>query len=86
MKRNSCGKSLEIARMARDTMGGNGISDEYGVAPIWSIWVVNTYEGTHDIHMYCPGPRRPALPHSPTDGRGRCQRRGQQYPPWYHRS
>src|SRR5574338_250302 len=51
MKRNSCGKALEIARMARDMMGGNGISDEFGVVRhLLNLEVVNTYEGTHDIH------------------------------------
>lgn len=53
LKRNSCGKSLAIARMARDMMGGNGISDEYGVARhMVNLEVVNTYEGTHDIHAW----------------------------------
>ena len=56
MKRNSCGKSLEIARLARDMMGGNGISDEYGVARhLVNLEVVNTYEGTHDIHALILG-------------------------------
>ncbi|MCD6733872.1 MAG: acyl-CoA dehydrogenase [Burkholderiaceae bacterium] len=56
MKRNSCGKSLEIARMARDMMGGNGISDEFGVARhLVNLEVVNTYEGTHDIHALILG-------------------------------
>jgi glutaryl-CoA dehydrogenase len=56
LKRNSCGKSLDIARMARDMMGGNGISDEYGVARhLVNLEVVNTYEGTHDIHALILG-------------------------------
>jgi len=56
VKRNSCGKSLEIARMARDMLGGNGISDEYGVARhLVNLEVVNTYEGTHDIHALILG-------------------------------
>ncbi|MFZ6843692.1 acyl-CoA dehydrogenase [Undibacterium sp. RuTC16W] len=56
MKRNSCGKSLDIARMARDMLGGNGISDEYGVARhLVNLEVVNTYEGTHDIHALILG-------------------------------
>jgi glutaryl-CoA dehydrogenase len=56
MKRNSCGKSLEIARMARDMLGGNGISDEYGVIRhMVNLEVVNTYEGTHDIHALILG-------------------------------
>jgi glutaryl-CoA dehydrogenase len=55
-KRNNCGKALEIARMARDMMGGNGISDEYGVARhLVNLEVVNTYEGTHDIHALILG-------------------------------
>jgi glutaryl-CoA dehydrogenase len=56
MKRNSCGKSLEIARMARDMLGGNGISDEFGVVRhMVNLEVVNTYEGTHDIHALILG-------------------------------
>ncbi|MFT0212215.1 acyl-CoA dehydrogenase [Pseudomonas sp. F1_0610] len=56
MKRNSCGKALEIARLARDMLGGNGISDEYGIARhLVNLEVVNTYEGTHDIHALILG-------------------------------
>ena len=56
MKRNSCGKALDIARMARDMLGGNGISDEYGVIRhMVNLEVVNTYEGTHDIHALILG-------------------------------
>jgi glutaryl-CoA dehydrogenase len=56
MKRNSCGKALDIARLARDMMGGNGISAEYGVARhLVNLEVVNTYEGTHDIHALILG-------------------------------
>ncbi len=56
MKRNSCGKSLDVARLARDMHGGNGISDEYGVARhMLNLEVVNTYEGTHDIHALILG-------------------------------
>ncbi len=56
MKRNSCGKALEIARTARDMLGGNGISDEYGVVRhMLNLEVVNTYEGTHDIHALILG-------------------------------
>ena len=56
MKRNSCGKALDIARLARDMMGGNGISDEYGVARhLVNLEVVNTYEGTHDVHALILG-------------------------------
>jgi glutaryl-CoA dehydrogenase len=56
LKRNSCGKALDIARMSRDMMGGNGISDEFGVARhLVNLEVVNTYEGTHDIHALILG-------------------------------
>jgi glutaryl-CoA dehydrogenase len=56
MKRNSCGKALEIARTARDMLGGNGISDEFGIARhLVNLEVVNTYEGTHDIHALILG-------------------------------
>lgn len=56
IKRNNCGKALEIARVARDMMGGNGISDEFGVARhLVNLEVVNTYEGTHDIHALILG-------------------------------
>ena len=56
MKRNSCGKALDIARTARDMLGGNGISDEYGVVRhMLNLEVVNTYEGTHDIHALILG-------------------------------
>ncbi|MEF9995969.1 MAG: acyl-CoA dehydrogenase [Burkholderiaceae bacterium] len=56
MKRNSCGKSLAIARAARDMLGGNGISDEFGIARhLVNLEVVNTYEGTHDIHALILG-------------------------------
>jgi glutaryl-CoA dehydrogenase len=56
MKRNSCGKSLDIARVARDMLGGNGISDEFGIARhLVNLEVVNTYEGTHDVHALILG-------------------------------
>ncbi|MCW7541050.1 acyl-CoA dehydrogenase [Aquabacterium sp. A7-Y] len=56
MKRNSCGKALDIARVARDMHGGNGISDEYGVIRhVVNLEVVNTYEGTHDVHALILG-------------------------------
>jgi glutaryl-CoA dehydrogenase len=56
MKRNSCGKALDIARTARDMHGGNGISDEYGVIRhMVNLEAVNTYEGTHDIHALILG-------------------------------
>lgn len=56
MKRNNCGKALDIARMARDMHGGNGISDEYHVIRhMMNLEAVNTYEGTHDIHALILG-------------------------------
>ncbi|MFZ4125583.1 MAG: acyl-CoA dehydrogenase [Rickettsiales bacterium] len=56
VKRNSCGKSLEIARTARDMLGGNGISDEYHVMRhMCNLEAVNTYEGTHDVHALILG-------------------------------
>ena len=56
VKRNNCGKALEIARVARDMLGGNGITDEFGVMRhMVNLEVVNTYEGTHDIHALILG-------------------------------
>jgi len=56
IKRNSCGKSLDIARQARDMLGGNGISDEYPIMRhMVNLETVNTYEGTHDIHALILG-------------------------------
>lgn len=56
IKRNNCGKSLDIARLARDMHGGNGISDEYGVIRhMVNLETVNTYEGTHDVHALILG-------------------------------
>jgi glutaryl-CoA dehydrogenase len=56
MKRNSCGQALNIARTARDMLGANGISDEFGVARhLVNLEVVNTYEGTHDVHALILG-------------------------------
>lgn len=56
IKRNNCGKALDIARLARDMLGGNGISDEFGIARhLVNLEVVNTYEGTHDIHALILG-------------------------------
>ncbi|HEY2336126.1 MAG TPA: acyl-CoA dehydrogenase [Burkholderiales bacterium] len=56
LKRNSCGKALYIARTARDMLGGNGISDEFGVIRhLVNLEVVNTYEGTHDVHALILG-------------------------------
>lgn len=56
IKRNSCGKALDIARLARDIHGGNGISDEFHVIRhVMNLEAVNTYEGTHDIHALILG-------------------------------
>ncbi len=56
LKRNNCGKSLDIARMARDMHGGNGIADEYHVIRhVMNLETVNTYEGTHDVHALILG-------------------------------
>jgi len=56
LKRNNCGKSLDIARVSRDMHGGNGISDEYGVIRhVMNLEAVNTYEGTHDVHALILG-------------------------------
>ena len=56
MKRNNCGKALDVARVARDMHGGNGISDEYHVIRhVMNLETVNTYEGTHDIHALILG-------------------------------
>lgn len=56
LKRNNCGKALDIARQARDMLGGNGISDEYHIIRhVMNLEAVNTYEGTHDIHALIVG-------------------------------
>jgi glutaryl-CoA dehydrogenase len=56
LKRNNCGKALDIARQARDVHGGNGISDEYHVIRhMVNLETVNTYEGTHDVHALILG-------------------------------
>ncbi|MEQ9125813.1 MAG: acyl-CoA dehydrogenase family protein, partial [Alphaproteobacteria bacterium] len=56
IKRNNCGKALDIARVARDMHGGNGVSDEYHVIRhMMNLEAVNTYEGTHDIHALILG-------------------------------
>jgi glutaryl-CoA dehydrogenase len=56
IKRNACGKALDIARVARDMHGGNGISDEFHVIRhVMNLEAVNTYEGTHDIHALILG-------------------------------
>ena len=63
IKRNSCGKALDIARMARDMLGGNGISDEYHVMRhMNNLEAVNTYEGTHDIHALILGREITGIP------------------------
>ncbi len=63
IKRNSCGKALESARKARDMLGGNGISDEYPVMRhMMNLEVVNTYEGTHDIHALILGRSQTGIP------------------------
>jgi glutaryl-CoA dehydrogenase len=63
MKRNSCGKALEIARMARDMHGGNGIVDEFQVIRhMVNLETVNTYEGTHDIHALILGRAQTGIP------------------------
>ena len=56
MKRNNCGKALDIARVSRDMHGGNGIVDEYHVIRhVMNLETVNTYEGTHDVHALILG-------------------------------
>jgi glutaryl-CoA dehydrogenase len=63
LKRNSCGKALDVARAARDMLGGNGISDEFGVIRhLVNLEVVNTYEGTHDIHALILGRAQTGIP------------------------
>lgn len=63
LKRNSCGKALEVARAARDMLGGNGISDEYAVIRhMVNLEAVNTYEGTHDVHALILGRAQTGLP------------------------
>jgi len=63
LKRNNCGKALEIARQCRDMLGGNGISDEYHIIRhVMNLEAVNTYEGTHDIHALILGRGITGLP------------------------
>jgi len=63
LKRNSCGKALAIARDARDMLGGNGIVDEFGVIRhLVNLEVVNTYEGTHDVHALILGRAQTGIP------------------------
>ena len=63
LKRNNCGKALDIARMARDMHGGNGVSDEYHVIRhCMNLEAVNTYEGTHDVHALILGRAQTGIP------------------------
>lgn len=63
MKRNNCGKALDIARVARDMHGGNGVSDEYHVIRhAMNLEAVNTYEGTHDVHALILGRAQTGIP------------------------
>ncbi|MGZ8264411.1 MAG: acyl-CoA dehydrogenase [Burkholderiales bacterium] len=63
LKRNSCGKALDIARAARDMHGGNGIADEFHVIRhVMNLEAVNTYEGTHDIHALILGRSQTGIP------------------------
>jgi glutaryl-CoA dehydrogenase len=63
LKRNNCGKSLDIARLARDMHGGNGIHDEFHVIRhVMNLETVNTYEGTHDIHALILGRAQTGIP------------------------
>lgn len=63
IKRNNCGKALEVARTARDMLGGNGISDEYHVMRhMMNLEAVNTYEGTHDVHALILGRAMTGIP------------------------
>ncbi len=63
LKRNACGKSLDIARVARDMHGGNGIADEFHVIRhLMNLEAVNTYEGTHDIHALILGRAQTGIP------------------------
>ncbi|HEV8519660.1 MAG TPA: acyl-CoA dehydrogenase family protein, partial [Burkholderiales bacterium] len=63
LKRNNCGKALDIARVARDMHGGNGISDEFHVIRhMMNLEAVNTYEGTHDIHALTLGRAMTGIP------------------------
>jgi glutaryl-CoA dehydrogenase len=63
LKRNNCGKALDIARTARDMHGGNGIADEFHVIRhVMNLEAVNTYEGTHDIHALILGRAQTGIP------------------------
>ena len=63
LKRNSCGKALDIARVARDMHGANGVSDEFHVIRhAMNLEAVNTYEGTHDVHALILGRAQTGIP------------------------
>ena len=63
LKRNNCGKALDIARLARDMHGGNGVADEYHVIRhLMNLEAVNTYEGTHDVHALILGRAQTGIP------------------------
>lgn len=69
MKRNNCGKALDIGRVARDMHGGNGIADEYHVIRhAMNLEAVNTYEGTHDVHALILGRAQTGLQAFTTEG------------------
>ena len=70
IKRNNCGKALDVARQARDMHGGNGIHDQYQVMRhMVNLETVNTYEGTHDVHALILGVRRQACRPSSDESR-----------------
>jgi hypothetical protein len=76
IKRNNCGKALDIARVARDMHGGNGISDEYHVIRhAMNLEAVNTYEGTHDVHALILGPMHASPARGPASPRRHRDRR-----------
>ena len=63
LKRNNCGKALDVARLARDMHGGNGIHDEFHVIRhLVNLETVNTYEGTHDVHALILGRAQTGIP------------------------
>src|SRR3546814_11314882 len=69
IKRNNCGKALDVARVARDMLGGNGIAAEYNVRRhAQNLETVNTYEGTHDVHGLIIGRAITGLPEFCHDG------------------
>ncbi|KAI8998342.1 glutaryl-CoA dehydrogenase [Gaertneriomyces semiglobifer] len=74
IKRNSCGKALEIARNCRDMLGGNGISDEYHIIRhVMNLEAVNTYEGTHDVHALILGRAITGIPSFHAGSAGKSQ-------------